>query len=333
VVSAMSYYTMPAHLLCNLVYALLLLQPTVGRAFAAGLVGSLALTLHNPAPHLFFCIPFIVWLSLRRGSPLVLLALFAGYLPLLALLGWGWQQHLADIVAKPAAVAQAQAQANAPNPLGRVTGAASAALTPPSARILEARIAGLTKVWSWGSAALMVLAAYGFALARERPEVKVLSAALAITFFGYFFVPFDQGHGWGYRYLHSAWFVLPVLAALAMSRIPDVELRNMAGWALALSLVAANGLRVSQVDSFIGRHLALVPPLARPADPARPEIVFIDARAGSYVRDMHQNDPLLRGPRIVMAYDGAEKSAALMARRFPEYTKRAEGKWGELWTR
>jgi len=110
-------------------------------------------------------------------------------------------------------------------------------------------------------------------------------------------------------------------------------MRTMAGWAVLMSLIAANALRLSQVDSFIGRHLALVPPLARPADPARPEIVFIDSRAGSYVRDMHQNDPLLRGPRIVMAYDGPEKSAALMARRFPEYTKRAEGKWGELWTR
>jgi hypothetical protein len=230
----------------------------------------------------------------------------------------------------PAAI---QAPAATAGPAARVAHSVTAALVPPSAKILEARVAGLTKVWSWGSAALMVLAAYGFALARARAEVKLLAAALAITFFGYFFVPFDQGHGWGYRYLHSAWFVLPVLAAIAMSRMPDAELRNMAGWAVALSLVAANGLRLSQVDSFLGRHLNLVPPLARPADPARPEIVFIDSRAGSYVRDMHQNHPLLRGPRIVMAYDGPEKAAALMARRFPEYTKRAEGRWGELWTR
>ena len=73
--------------------------------------------------------------------------------------------------------------------------------------------------------------------------------------------------------------------------------------------------------------------IARAADPARPEIVFLDYRAGSYVRDMHQNDPLLRGPRIVFAYDGEDKAAELMARRFPEYTRRAQGKWGELWTR
>ena len=332
VVSAMSYYAMPAHMLCNLLFALLLLQPTPGRALLAGLIGSLALTLHNPAPHALFCIAFIAWLAVRRAPLTVFAALAAGYLPLLALLGWGWQQHLVGVLTKPA-VAAIQAPAATPGPAERVASAAAAAFVPPTAKILEARVAGLSKAWTWGSAALLVLAAYGFAAGRKRPEVKVLAAALAITFFGYFFVPFDQGHGWGYRYLHSAWFVLPVLAALAISSLPDVEMRNMAAWAVLLSLIAANGLRLSQVDSFIGRHLALVPPLARPADPARPEIVFIDSRVGSYVRDMHQNDPLLRGPRIVMAYDGPEKSAALMARRFPEYTKRAEGKWGELWTR
>jgi hypothetical protein len=34
-----------------------------------------------------------------------------------------------------------------------------------------------------------------------------------------------------------------------------------------------------------------------------------------------------------MVYDGPEQAAALMAQRFPAYTRRAEGKWGELWTK
>ena len=38
-----------------------------------------------------------------------------------------------------------------------------------------------------------------------------------------------------------------------------------------------------------------------------------------------------RSPRVMMVFDGADKSAALMARRFPAYTKSAEGDWGELW--
>jgi hypothetical protein len=198
---------------------------------------------------------------------------------------------------------------------------------------VEARIAGLSKVWTWGSACLMVLAARGYAAARAQPEIRTLAAALAITFAGYFLVRFDQGHGWGFRYLHPAWFVLPVLAGLALARTEDAETRNLAGWAVLLSLLLANGLRIAQVDGFVARHLAQVPPLARAADPARPEVVFVDPAAGAYVRDMMQNDPLLRGGRIVLHYDGPAAAAALMARRFPDFTRRADGKWGELWTR
>ena len=165
---------------------------------------------------------------------------------------------------------------------------------------------------------------------------NLLAMALAITFFGFFLVPFDQGHGWGYRYVHSAWFVLPVLAALGLSQADSAQstrLRNMAGWAIVLPLVFANALRLVQVDIFMNRHLNQVPPLAAPADPVRAEIVFIDPEAGFYTRDMVHNDPLLRKPRLTMVYDGREKTAALMAQRFPDYTRSAQGTWGELWTK
>ncbi len=336
VVSALSYYSMPAHLLCSLLYALLLLRPTVARALVAGLVGSLALTLHNPAPHLLFAIAFLAWLAARRTPLAVFAALFAGYLPLLALLGYGWQQHLATLAAAAAGAPQAAAPAApAASLVERVASQVAALLTLPGPFIIEARIAGLSKVWTWGTATLMLLAAYGYAVARARSQVKLLGAALLITFLGYFFVPFDQGHGWGYRYFHSAWFVLPVLAALGLSDATtkeSAELRNMIGWSIALSLVFANVLRLIQVDAFMNRHLNQVPPLARPADPARAEIVFVDPAAGFYTRDMVHNDPFLRGSRLTMVYEGGSKAAALMAQRFPGYTKSADGKWGELWT-
>jgi hypothetical protein len=338
IVSALSYYSMPAHLLCNLLYALLLLQPTAGRALLAGLVGGLALTLHNPAPHLLFSVAIIVWLLVRRTPLPVFAALLAGYLPVVALLGYGWSQHLQQLSALAAAPASAGALPGAapaapPSALSRFAAIVSSALVFPTPKILEARLAGLSKAWDWGAAGLMVFAAYGYAAARALSEVKLLAAALALTFFGYFLVPLDQGHGWGYRYLHPAWFVLPVFAGFALSRLQDAEFRNMAGWAVVLSLVLANGLRLAQVDGFIGRHLSLVPPLARPSDPAKAEILFIDPAAGSYTRDMVHNDPFLREPRMTMVYDGPQKTAALMAQRFPAYTRSAQGKWGELWTK
>jgi hypothetical protein len=342
VVSALSYYAMPAHLLCAVLYALALLRPTPARALRAGLVGSLALTLHNPAPHLLLAPVFLVWLLARRAPFSVYAALIAGYLPLVALLGYGWSQHLAALSATALSSAPAApGAAQAASLMQRAASIAGSALVLPNLWILEARVAGLSKVWTWGSTALLALAAWGYATARSqpgmRPEARLLGAALLVTFLGYFFVPLDQGHGWGYRYLHSAWFALPVLAALGLGAAEPTpstgaaELRTMAAWGIALSLVFANGLRLVQVDAFIQRHLNQVPPLARPADPARREVIFVDPTAGFYTRDMVRNDPFLRGPRLMMVYDGPEKARELMARRFPGYVKAAGGRWGEHW--
>jgi hypothetical protein len=208
-------------------------------------------------------------------------------------------------------------------------------VTLPDARIVLARLSGLAKIWTWGAACLLVLAALGFWMARGRASVRLLAAALATTFFGYFLVPFDQGHGWGYRYIHSAWFVLPLLAAIPLDASgvrSEEDLRRMAAWAVVLSLLLATGLRLVQVDGFISRQRAQVPPLAARADADRPQVVFVNIRTGFYTIDLVQNDPFLRGPRITLVYEGAERSAALMAERFPAFRRSAHGEWGELWT-
>jgi hypothetical protein len=343
VVSALSFYSMPAHLLCSLVYALLLLKPTVRRALLAGLVGSLALMLHNPAPHLLFAAAYGIWLLWRRTPIPVLAALIAGYVPLVLLLGYGWMQHLAAVTATaPAAAAAAQAApAAAPSVFERIGAIVGSALTLPGARVVEARIAGLAKVWTWAAAALLPLAAWGWSVVRRRAEARapadLLAAAFVISFLGYFFVPFDQGHGWGYRYVHAVWFALPVLAGAALAQLADDDagraLRAMAAWCALLSLVLANGLRIAQVDAFLARQLAQVPPLAATRAPDEPQVLFISPTAGFYTRDLVHNDPFLRGARTTLVYDGPEKAAALMAKAYPGFTRRESGPWGELWTR
>jgi hypothetical protein len=85
------------------------------------------------------------------------------------------------------------------------------------------------------------------------------------------------------------------------------------------------------VDVFVERHLAQVPPLLRPASAERPEVVFVNMRAGFYTQDLVQNDALLRSPRIVMALPGPREAEALMALRFPGYRRVAQGTWGEHW--
>jgi len=327
IVAGISYYPLAAHMLCNIIYALLLIAPTPARAAAAGLVGSFALVLHNPVPHMLFALPFLVWLALRPGRLANVSALLAGYLPLVLALGVGWHRHLATLPAAAAAAPAALAQL-APAVADTVLSQLGAFLRFPSPTTIHARIAGLTKIWTWGAAGLLVLAAWGCRLP-ARVELKVLFTALLITFFGYFLVRFDQGHGWGYRYLHSAWFVLPILAGLFLAQCDDRELRAMAAWTIVLSLMLAAGLRLVQVESFVSRHLAQVPPLARPS--VAREVVFVDLSAGFYAHDLVQNDPFLRASRLVMVKQKGEDTARFMARHFPDYEKIGEGPWGEHW--
>jgi hypothetical protein len=75
-----------------------------------------------------------------------------------------------------------------------------------------------------------------------------------------------------------------------------------------------------------------VPPLAARANADHPQVVFVNIRSGFYTGDLVQNDPLLRGPRVTMVYEGAERTAALMAARYPAFRRSAQGEWGELWT-
>ena len=330
IVTSISYYSMAAHLLCNLLYALLLLSPSIPRALAAGLLGSLALVLHQPVAHLVFGFAFVVWLLFRPGSAGILAALLVGYLPALAI-GLGWQHHLIDVTraAQPAAPAP-----KAPALLDSVGGRLSA-VTLPQRLAIESRIAGFSKDWTWSAPGLLVLALYGYLAARAHSGAKLLGAALAVTFFAYFFFPLDQGHGWGNRYLYSAWFVLPVLAGIALATASGKqgdELRGMAAWAIVFSLLVADGLRLLQVHSFIDRQLSQVPPLARAAEPGQREVIFINPTAGFYAHDRVQNDPFLRGARVTMVFDRQENVAALMATRFPGFRKTEEGSWGERWT-
>src|SRR2546430_11346262 len=64
---------------------------------------------------------------------------------------------------------------------------------------------------------MMILAVTGAWRWRHDTRVLTLAASALVTILGFLFVPYDQGHGWGFRYFHSAWMTLPVLAAAALT--------------------------------------------------------------------------------------------------------------------
>jgi hypothetical protein len=323
-VNAISYYSMSAHLCASLAYAALLLDPTPRRLALAGGIGSLALALHNPLPHVLFAVPFLVRVATRaqRWRNLSIIAL--GYLPgtLLLTVGWLWVQCRVGICAEGASH-------------GSIAAFAAElwhfAFQRPSSEVLWARAAGLFKLVLWAVPGLLPLAWWG---ARERIQDswwRALAGSAALTLVGYLFVPYDQGHGWGYRYFHSAWGTLPLLGAASLSaRVPGREaLRRMMLAACAASLVVLNGVRFAQVRAFLGEHLTQLPPASPKASV---DVVFVRTDAGYYSIDLVQNDPFLRGTRWILISQGRREDELWIRRIYPSARLRAQTAVADVWS-
>lgn len=309
-INAISFYSMTAHLVLNCAFLLLLLRGSSTSAFIAGVVGSLALCLHNPVPHALFAAPWLLYM-LHKGQFRRLLVLGCGYVPGAALLGIGWSLLVRDIATSNVA--------SSGGPL--VTTELSEVFKFPLPWLLYARVIGLAKLWLWAVPASVVLATIGYCRWRHRVEVRLLLASALLTFVGYLFVPFDQGHGWGFRYFHSVWFVIPVLAAAAATyvrkeRVSSGAARNdgLAGYGAATAMAALLilvPLSAFQVEEFMSRHLSQVPSVAGAA------VVILRADSGYYAYDLVQNDPFLRNPIIMMASRGRKADAQMLSGHFP----------------
>jgi len=323
-VNALSFYSMPAHLLFNLGFAWLLLDGRISRAFCAGVLGGWALVLHNPVPHALFAIPWLLWLSLARRRRPALLAVAIGYLPIGIAVGCAWPAYLATIGPKPVVLTP------------QATGVVAAflhmvgeAFGMPDYKVLCAKWYATCKVWIWSMPGLLLLAAGG--LRWLRGPVRLFAASAGLTYMVYWFVPFDQGHGWGYRYFHPAWAVLPLFGAAFIARQPvdspsGRAWRQWVGGIALLSAIFSTGLRYRQVDAIIGRHLAQK--IAAP-DGGK-WVVFVRFQRGLYSWDMIQNMPG-EGHVITLMSFGVSADQRLMASALPGYRPQLSDARGSLW--
>lgn len=316
VANAIAYYSMQAHLTVNLLYVWLLLRPTNARALAAGIVGSLGLVLHNPFPHALFALPWIVALALDRDQRRYLVPLILGYLPLGLVVGVGWLILRHDIQSGVHGAATVDAIVHG-------------VFVWPDATVLDMRAASLAKLWIWAVPCLLLFALLGRIRHAGNRSVRLLMQSAVLTFAAYCFVKLDQGHGWGYRYFHSAWGALPVLAGCAMTGQDEAHgrLSAFAGAAAVLSALLIVPLQLSQIDGIISRHLAQVPPPRRPGN----NIYFLDPRGGFYLSDMIQIDPLLRAPDLLLASRGAKLDAALLRENWPHAVLVDRNLWLQQW--
>jgi hypothetical protein len=195
--------------------------------------------------------------------------------------------------------------------------------------VLNARAASIVKLWVWAVPCLFAFAVLGALRHRENRIVRLLAVSAALTFVGYLFVTFDQGHGWGYRYFHSAWGVIPILAGCAMTERLDAnpKLVSFAGACAILTLVIIVPLQLSEIRQFISQHLAQLPSPRRPGN----NVYFIHPRAGFYVADLVQIDPLLRDPDLLLVSRGADLDARMIHENWPDAIKIGSGPAYDQW--
>ncbi len=313
--NAISYYSLQAHLTANLLFVALLLRPNGYRALGAGLVGSVALILHNPVPHALFALPWVVAMVLDRNQRRFCLLLILGYLPGLCI-GFGWLLLKSDI-------------GSLGHTLPSVSGLVHGIFVWPNANVLNSRAAAFVKLCVWAVPCLFAFATLGALRHRENPKVRLLAASAALTFVGYLFVTFDQGHGWGYRYFHSAWGAIPILAGCAMTDRLDANRRlaSFAGACAILTFVIIVPLQLREIRQFISQHLAQLPPPTRPGN----NVYFIRPRGGFYVADMVQIDPLLRDPDLLLVSRGADLDARMIHENWPDAIKIGSGPPYDQW--
>jgi hypothetical protein len=302
IANSISYYSMQAHLTANLLFAWLLLRPNPYRAFGAGVVGSLALVLHNPFPHAVFALPWIVAIARSEKIPRNLFWLVLGYLPLVIIVGAGWLHLRAEIAAGDSG-------------FRAITTGQFSAFSLPDKSMIDMRVAAAVKMWIWAVPCLFLFAFLGRLRRRDDQRVRLLAASAVLTFVAYVFVIFEQGHGWGYRYFHSAWGVVPILAGCAMTGRSESNGRfaAFAGAAAVLNLLIVVPWQLMHIDTVITRHSAQIPKPQRPGN----NVYFISADGGFYLADLVQVDPLLRAQDLLLFSRGPELDGELRRQNWP----------------
>jgi hypothetical protein len=227
-VTAMTVYSMTAHMALNLIWlAAFLRGGRLGHSIAI-LTGFVATGLHQLAFHPFFVAPFLLWRLTRREWKLVLLY---GVAYSAIILWWAYYPVLA---------AHEVANGLEQSPNSSLMVRISTAFAQRKGNTVVNAFLNLLRFIAWQDIALLPLLSAAVAVAvRDRglPAVLLFGIALWIAFVTVT-IPW-QGHGWGYRYLHPYLGSFALLAGYGYRELRAAIGRRADGFVLTLSGVTS----------------------------------------------------------------------------------------------
>ncbi len=301
-VTGMTPYAMTAHLALNMVWLWLFLRGGWPGHIGAIAVGAVAVGLHQLLFHPLFVAPFVLQLWLERRWRLALLYTVAYGVICLAWIDY-WPLALAasGLTGQgggPAASAASGAASGATSAVGGFFGHFVTLITQPPPDSLGLMAKNLIRFVTWQNLLLAPLVVLGAAAAfRAAGTLRSMIVGLGLTIVAMALILPDQGHGWGYRYLHGQLGVACLLAAWTWTRFTDgLDARGRAGARVAflavgaLSLFGLAPLRAWQYHSFLHPYAAAQAEVDRAPTP----FVLVDDAGVYFGCDLVRNDPYLR---------------------------------------
>lgn len=284
---ALTSYAMPAHLFLNLLWLRLFVADTrLGHVLAA-LVGVFTASLHQVHVHAFFAAPFFLML-VRPWRPWLLLFYGLVYLAGHAAVA-GWDHWAFGSVSADAGADFAD----------RVDGLARL----PDGQALATVTALVARFFAWQNLALLPLLFIAFRVGRM-PRLLILSAvSILLSLAPYPLLMPDQGHGWGYRYLHGLianFALLGTAGWVALRQLPQVEQRRWRQAVLVssmLTLLVMFPLRGYQIHRVVAPFHAASDLIAS----ADADVVVVETNGVFYGWDLIRNDPFLRNRPVQVA--------------------------------
>ena len=287
--AAMTSYAMAPHLFFNLLWLRLFLLDKWWAHVAAALCGVFTASLHQIHPHLFFAAPFFL-LLLRPFRPGVLLWYGAVYaVGHLAIIGW-------DRMAMGNSLAVAKSgQLTFEQFLQRVGELAQI----PSLIDWATIGAHVVRLFAWQSLALAPLLLFALYRRAWPPLLVLMAASIATSLLPYPFLLPEQGHGWGYRYLHGLIGLLALIGTagwVQMERLHGQAFRQPVMLCFAMTLAVVIPVRAFLIERTIAPWLvATEAALAMPAD-----VVIVDRIGIFYGLEIPRNGPYAAERPVVM---------------------------------
>jgi hypothetical protein len=286
---AMTKFAWTAHLCGSLLWVWLFSHPNRLLFLLTPILGALLIGLHQPHVHPLVAAPFVLRLMYTRQWKA-----FSWFVFWYLIGAWVWYQVFALL--RPTIFATG-------GDLNNFLPASAFSIIPVLLSLIFATFHAITLL-AWATPVLIpFLGMFLLTWKKQPPLLRDGFLAVCLTFFFYLFFPHPQGHGWGFRYLHSVYGLLALAAASGALTLCRGGWNSQVSKALlastAFSLLVQIPYRIHEIRTMV-RPLALTwnDISKQPSD-----FVIIKTSDFWYSWDLIRNDPWLRQKPLIFNGD------------------------------